>query len=240
MRFTAAQVAASLADRSSRFRDAAITPDQLARTVTAGLRKLVEEVTDADEERLAVYRVVDNATVIADPLTVDLTLAGTLDWLSIQDVTWRSSTDPAGEFENQIVLTPNESRLRARGEFVHLREPLAYYADGYTNLYKMSAGDGVGMGTSWSDVDELQLFGVLIPDLITPQSGMNTLLQYPRPVMEALIWWTLLTLSGAINAADGDRAWWAAQYSSELTSIGVEARLATWTAEGIGHLDPNI
>ena len=238
MWFTPAQVVAQMGDRSTRFREAQVSPDQLARTLTAGLRMLAEEVTDADEERLAEFQVVDNATVIADPDTIDITLSGTLDWLAINGIDWRSQADT--EFLNTIVLSTASARQRASTEFVHVREPIGFYTDGQDTLNKLEAQGGAGLGTSWQDVFELRIFGVLIPDAIAGRSGMSVLLNYPRPMWEALTWWSLLTLASAFKAGGDDMQLWASNLAGEMGRLGVEARGARWAAEDIAHLSPDL
>ncbi|MDX1384773.1 MAG: hypothetical protein R3190_14065 [Thermoanaerobaculia bacterium] len=237
MRFTAAQVAAQMADRSRRFREANVSPDQLARTLTAGLRMLVEEVTDADEERLAEFQVVDNATVTAEDDYIDLTIGGLLEWLTINSIEWRASTQT--DFCHEVSIGSADARNRLMQEFSFRREPIGYFNAGQNQLWKLEAAGGSGAGTTWANVYELRVHGVLIPEPIVGQSGMSVLLDFPRPLMEALTWWALGVLGSAFGATPQDLQRWDMQYAGEMVRLGVEARTARWAAEDPGHLSPD-
>ena len=238
MRFTPATVVAQMQDRSTRFREAQVAPDQLARTLTAGLRMFAEDVTDADEERLAEFQVIDNATVIADPDTVDISLSNTLEWLTINGINWRSLNDP--NFLDEITLVTGTARLRAQTEFLHMREPIAYYINKQNLIRKVDPAGGIGLGTSWQDVFELQIYGVLIPDAIAGRSGMSVILGFPRPMMEALTWWSLIALSSTFKPAGDELQLWGANLAGEMQRMGVEARDARWAAEDIALQNPDI
>lgn len=227
MRFTPNNVFAAMKDRSPRFRETPVSPDQLSRLFTDGLRKLVERVTDYDEERLATRENIDNTETVSDPDQIDITFNGTLDWLRVNSVDFRTASGDV--VSGEVVLGTQEARHRLKNEFAHLDDPVGYIFDRNRLIWKVD---------NWDQVFDLEVWGVLVPARITA-NDWTTVFEYPRPVYDALAYWMLIELAEQLRIQPNQLQRLIGRYTDELEDLSAEARDHSYVIEDVPHLSPD-
>lgn len=188
MQFTPRDVIQGARDRSPRPRDVTLTPDQSARQFNDILLDLVHFYLDRDFERLAEAVTIPDTDVDAgNPF--DVTMSTTIEWLNIHGIDHRTA---AGEdYEDEVIIVPQEARTRARHEYQHLELPIGYFIDRERSIFKLHGWDGVY---------DIQIYGTLAPTKISVGDWL-TVFDYPAPLYRVLQLQFAANLAGPLALA---------------------------------------
>jgi hypothetical protein len=196
VRFVAEQPLASALDQAPEFRREIVDPEVRARAFNDTLFALLEEIVEADPERLLDAYPVPAAVVGASADSVDLTDDGTgpeaREWLHVEYIDYGDMVGPIEE----VTLLAIEARHAApeyEGGVVGM------LVNQYDTLQKLAG---------WEAVDSLTVWGVLAPPEVT-RSTLGTLeLRYPRVVRDALVWGLVLWMASHVGIKDARLQRW--------------------------------